>query len=211
MLLLSHCIKQITEKICQAQRKYKRRLLSGVDLVHKYWWSYPTRGSPGSSKSKKSSCSAGDSSLIPGPGRSPGEGNGNPLQYSCLENPKDRGAKWAIQSMGLQRVRHDWATNTYLTRKSSVFKVVLNDMFGAIDLKQNWFDTFSTADYHFPIIFVLDTTFVGFKNVCSGETNVIFITNPLNEDLQHPIHVKNIQLVDTTEQSKIFIHRPDLR
>uniref|UniRef100_A0A8D0SJH6 Fibrocystin-L n=1 Tax=Sus scrofa TaxID=9823 RepID=A0A8D0SJH6_PIG len=54
------------------------------------------------------------------------------------------------------------------------------------------------------------STFVGFKNVCSGETNVIFITNPLNEDLQHPIHVKNIQLVDTTEQSKIFIHRPDV-
>ncbi|KAM5281038.1 fibrocystin-L [Ctenodactylus gundi] len=54
------------------------------------------------------------------------------------------------------------------------------------------------------------STFVGFKNVCSGETNVIFITNPLNEDLQHPIHVKNIQLVDTTEQSKIFIHRPDI-
>lgn len=84
-------------------------------------------------------------------------------------------------------------------------------MFGAIDLKQNWFNTFSTADNYFPIIFILGTTFVGFKNVCSGETNVIFITNPLNEDLQHPIHVKNIQLVDTTEQSKIFIHRPDLR
>ncbi|XP_051699933.2 fibrocystin-L isoform X2 [Oryctolagus cuniculus] len=54
------------------------------------------------------------------------------------------------------------------------------------------------------------STFVGFKNVCSGETNVIFITNPLNEDLQHPIYVKNIQLVDTIEQSKIFIHRPDI-
>ncbi|XP_054983665.1 fibrocystin-L [Sorex araneus] len=54
------------------------------------------------------------------------------------------------------------------------------------------------------------STFVGFKNVCSGETNVVFITNPLNEDLQHPIHVKNIQLIDTTEQSKIFIHRPDI-
>ncbi|XP_023386544.1 fibrocystin-L-like, partial [Pteropus vampyrus] len=57
---------------------------------------------------------------------------------------------------------------------------------------------------------ISDSTFVGFKNVCSGETNVIFITNPLNEDLQHPIHVKDIQLVDTTEQAKIFIHRPDI-
>ncbi|XP_044514196.1 fibrocystin-L [Gracilinanus agilis] len=57
---------------------------------------------------------------------------------------------------------------------------------------------------------VSDSTFVGFKNVCSDETAVMFMTNPLNEDLQHPIHVKNIHMVDTTEQSKIFIHRPDL-
>ena len=40
--------------------------------------------------------SAGDMGLIPGLGKSPGEGNGNPLQYSCLENPIDRGAWWAI-------------------------------------------------------------------------------------------------------------------
>uniref|UniRef100_A0A7N4NVE6 Fibrocystin-L n=1 Tax=Sarcophilus harrisii TaxID=9305 RepID=A0A7N4NVE6_SARHA len=57
---------------------------------------------------------------------------------------------------------------------------------------------------------VSDSTFVGFKSVCSDETAVMFMTNPLNEDLQHPIHVKNIQTVNTTEQSKIFIHRPDL-
>ena len=43
----------------------------------------------------KSACSVGDLSLIPGLGRSPGEGNGNSLQYSCLENPMDRGAWWA--------------------------------------------------------------------------------------------------------------------
>ena len=39
-------------------------------------------------------CNAGDSSLIPGLGRSPGEGNSSPLQYSCLENSMDRGARW---------------------------------------------------------------------------------------------------------------------
>ena len=42
-----------------------------------------------------SACNAGDLRLIPGSGRSPGEGNGNPLQYSCLENPMDGGAWWA--------------------------------------------------------------------------------------------------------------------
>ena len=41
---------------------------------------------------KESACNTGDSGLIPESGRSPGEGNGNPLQYSCLENPMDRGA-----------------------------------------------------------------------------------------------------------------------
>ena len=46
--------------------------------------------------SEESPCIAGDLDLIPGPGRSPGEGNGNPLQYSCLENPTDRGAWQAI-------------------------------------------------------------------------------------------------------------------
>ena len=42
-----------------------------------------------------SACNAGDPGSIPGSGRSPGEGNGNPLQYSCLENPMARGAWWA--------------------------------------------------------------------------------------------------------------------
>ena len=47
---------------------------------------------PGGSEGKASAYSAGDLGLIPGLGRSPGEGNGNPLQYSCLENPMDGGA-----------------------------------------------------------------------------------------------------------------------
>jgi len=49
--------------------------------------------------------------LIPGSGRSPGERNGNPLQYSCLENPMDRGA-WQATVHGVARVRHDLATKS---------------------------------------------------------------------------------------------------
>jgi len=60
---------------------------------------------------KESDCNAGDLDLISGSGRSPGERNGNPLQYSCLEKPMHGGA-WGLQSMELQRVRHDWETNT---------------------------------------------------------------------------------------------------
>ena len=52
-------------------------------------------GFPGSSAGKESTCNAGDLGSIPGLGRSPGGGQGNPLQYSCLENPMDRGAWWA--------------------------------------------------------------------------------------------------------------------
>ena len=49
-------------------------------------------GFPGGLDGKESACNAGDLGSIPGSGRSPGEGNGYPLQYSCLENPMDRGA-----------------------------------------------------------------------------------------------------------------------
>jgi len=59
-------------------------------------------GSPGGSGSKESTCDTGDPGSIPGLGRSPREGNGNPLQYSCLENPVDRGAWWATP-MGSKR------------------------------------------------------------------------------------------------------------
>ena len=57
---------------------------------------------PVGSEDKASACNAGDPGLIPGLGRSPGEGNGNPLQYSCLENPMDRGA-WRATVHGVTK------------------------------------------------------------------------------------------------------------
>ena len=64
---------------------------------------------PGGSVSKESSCIAGGLSSIPGLGRFPGEGNGNPLQYSCLGNLTDRGA-WQSTVHGITRVRYDLVT-----------------------------------------------------------------------------------------------------
>ena len=61
-------------------------------------------GFPGGSDGKESACNAGDPGLIPGSGRSPGEGNGNPLQYSCLENSIDRKAWWAT----VHRIAKSW-------------------------------------------------------------------------------------------------------
>ena len=53
------------------------------------------QGFPGGVSGKESACNAGDAGSIPGSGRSPGIGNGNPLCYSCLENPMDGAAWWA--------------------------------------------------------------------------------------------------------------------
>ena len=63
--------------------------------VNCYWHLSADGGFPGDSDGKESAYSVGDPSLIPGSGRSSGEGNGNPFQYSCLENPMDGGAWWA--------------------------------------------------------------------------------------------------------------------
>ena len=64
------------------------------------------KGFPGGSVVKNTPANAEDVSLIPGLGRSPEGRNGNPLQYSCLENPMDRGA-WGTTVTGSQRVGHD--------------------------------------------------------------------------------------------------------
>ena len=70
-------------------------------------------GFPAGSAVKESACNAGDQGSIPGSGRSPGEENGNPLWYSCLENPMDRGAWWAsVHRVTKSRTR--LSTNTSL-------------------------------------------------------------------------------------------------
>ena len=69
------------------------------------------KGFPCSSVGKESAYHTGDLGSIPRSGRSPGEGKGNPLQYSCLENPMDRGA-WQATVHGVARVGHDLGTKS---------------------------------------------------------------------------------------------------
>ena len=76
---------------------------------------------------KEPACNAGDPGLIPGLRRSPGEGKGYPLQYSSLVNSMDRGG---LQAMGLQRVRHDCATDTFI---HTFFVIGIK-----VDLFQSW-------------------------------------------------------------------------
>ena len=68
-------------------------------------------GFPGGSDGKDTAFNVGHASSIPESGTFPAEGEGNPLQYSCLGNPMEE-ESGGLQSMGLQRVGHDWTTNT---------------------------------------------------------------------------------------------------
>ena len=87
-----------------------------IQLSHPLSSSFPP-GFPGGSEVKASACNAGDVGLIPGLGRSPGEGNGNPFQYSCWE--MDRGAWWAIiHRVGKSQTWLKWMSIASLERKA---------------------------------------------------------------------------------------------
>ena len=78
---------------------------------------------PGGSEGKASNCNAGDLGSIPGSGRPPGEGNGNPLQYSCLENPIDRDAWWATVH-GIAKSRTQLSDFTFSISFLSIHKSI---------------------------------------------------------------------------------------
>ena len=82
--------------MCSTEKKKDNSISGGLAiyqvLIYHIWYSKEQLSPfPGGSAGKESASIAGDQGLTPGWGRSPGEGNGNPLQYSCLENPIDRG------------------------------------------------------------------------------------------------------------------------
>ena len=85
----------MTEVIKLVDKDMETGIINALNTIS-YW------GFSGGSDGKKSIYNARDLDSIPGLGRSPREGNGNSLQYSCLENSMDRGAWQTIQSMGLQ-------------------------------------------------------------------------------------------------------------
>ena len=76
----------------------------------------------GSSVGKESACSAGDLGSIPGLGRSPGGGNGNPLQYPCLDNLVDRGAWWVAVHGVAESGTTEWLT-IYVYQENTLSKI----------------------------------------------------------------------------------------
>ena len=89
-------------------------------LLHLKWCSLPLAPpvkpylNPGGSDGEESACSVGDLGLIPGSGKFPGEGNGNPFQYSCLGNPMNRDLV-GYSTWSCKRIRHNLATKTTTT------------------------------------------------------------------------------------------------
>ena len=77
---------------------------------------------PGGSDGKESACNVGDPSLIPGSGRSPGEGNGKALKYSCLENSMDRGA-WQVTVLGVTKSQTQLRTHAHTHMLDIVFLI----------------------------------------------------------------------------------------
>ena len=110
---------ELPEEPKKLPKEPNKRAQAGKRACFRVIFSVPSgmRVFPGGSDSKESARNAGDPGSIPGLGRSPGEGNGSPLRYSCLENPTDRGAWRAVvhrQAESDTKVRHDGATNTLL-------------------------------------------------------------------------------------------------
>ena len=100
MTNMINCSREKHKKICKVCYAFIKVLISReqgnpIISIHAQFRSLFVRGFPGGSLGKESACNLGDLGLIPGLRRSHGEGNGYPLQYSCLQNSMDRGAWWA--------------------------------------------------------------------------------------------------------------------
>ena len=89
-------------------------------------------GFPGGSVVRNPPANAGDVASILGPGRSPGERNGNPLQYSCLGNPMDGGISWATVHGGHKRVRHDFLTKQQLVLEHRSWIITIESVWPAM-------------------------------------------------------------------------------
>ena len=118
---LLHLLSLYIPKVEMLSRNYKLRQIKPKNK--KFFFFFFSRklpliwSSPCSSVGKESVCNSGDLGSVPGSGRSLGEGNGNSLQYSCLENHMDRGA-WQAKVHGITRVGHDLVTKPPLPPSS---------------------------------------------------------------------------------------------
>ena len=133
---------------------------------------------PGSSDSKESACSMGDPDSIPVSGRCPGGGNGNPLQYSCLENPMDRGTWWII----LHGVVKSWTRLSDKHTHSDCLEMGIN---------KNWMPTKCHALIHWKKEYNLKSLKLSFIQRCywglyPGKVNFQIVQSSRKEVREEP-------------------------
>ena len=120
-LMVHFTVRPFVKAEIKSETQPQLLILYDIYLENKYQLKknvWDTGGFPGGSEDKASACNAGDPGSIPGLGRSPGEGNGNPLQYSCLENPMDRGAwRATVHGVAKSRTRLSNFTFTFTSSK----------------------------------------------------------------------------------------------
>ena len=125
---LTETVRDKKEKAWNNYKRYGKTYFWMIKIVFCFY--HPPcylLGFPGNTVVENPSANAGDAGntgSIPGLGRSPGVGNGNPLQYPCAENPMDRGAWW-FQYLGSQRVGHDWVPEHVHTWDRQSLELVL--------------------------------------------------------------------------------------
>ena len=108
------------------------------------WTIVNVKGFPSDSDSKESASNAGDPGSIPGLARSPGEGNGNPLQYSGLENPMDRGAWWAtVNGVSKESDTTEWLSHQM--KKALFFSLPMSGWENHLPSFEPWFPHLKTA------------------------------------------------------------------
>ena len=121
---------------------------------------------------KESACNAGDLGSFPGSGTSPGEGNGNPLQYPCLENPIDRGA-WRATVHGVVRVGHSLATKSpALSCQEHVVSACPASVLPRVISSAILFHPFKKAQSAFPLIVL------GFPGGSDGKESTCNVGDP---------------------------------
>ena len=140
---------------------------------------------PGGSNSKESPCSIRDPGLIPGSGRSLVEWNGNPVQYSCLENPMDRGTWWATAHGVIKQANMTERLTPFFTFTLSCFPPCLHTHFERIWLPHAWiseaqpgcFLSLPAAGRGFS--FLITAKSVGHSPICFPMRKVRFLLFPL--------------------------------
>ena len=159
-------------------------------------WSKSKGFFPGGSDCKESSCNAGDLGSIPGLGRSPGEGNGNPLRYSCLENPHEQRSLTGYSPWGCKELdRTEWLSTLSEWSKSKTLKTPNTDE--DVDQQESLSTDGGSAKWYSHLEWQFDSLVYKIKYMCTTWSSNHAPSYLFNE-LKTYVHIKACTLMFTT-------------